>query len=267
MNNLGSYIRAKRDEKGLSLRDFAKQCGLSHSYIDNIEKGYDSKTKKPMSPTLDTLEKLAIGLGVPLSDVMIQAGYNGFIQTTKKITFSNQDNMYNVVARSSALPKEIREQFVNISIDQIRELEKAFSKNIKKLRIKQRRTLQEIADLCGVSESTIEEWETGNNPPPSETIIQKLAQHYGVSVESLFEPQDNKTPSSLPPLTPKDEREIAKDLETILNALDNKSGTAAYNDPEDEEDRELLRASLLTSMKLAKQIAKKKFTPKKYRKE
>lgn len=71
----------------------------------------------------------------------------------------------------------------------------------------------------------------------------------------------------LPSLTPKDERQIAKDLEAMLNDLDDKNGMAAYNDPDDEEDRELLKASLLTSMRLAKQIAKKKFTPKKYRKE
>ncbi|TWH46363.1 helix-turn-helix domain-containing protein [Sporomusa sp. KB1] len=74
----------------------------------------------------------------------------------------------------------------------------------------------------------------------------------------------NKT---LPPLTSKDEREIAKDLEAMLAALDDKSGMAAFNDPEDEEDKELLRASLEYSMRLAKQMAKKKFTPKKYRKE
>lgn len=78
---------------------------------------------------------------------------------------------------------------------------------------------------------------------------------------------ENKSSSVLPPLTPKDEREIAKDLENMINLLDDKNGMAAYNDPEDEEDRELLKASLLTSMRLAKQIAKKKYTPKKYRKE
>lgn len=72
---------------------------------------------------------------------------------------------------------------------------------------------------------------------------------------------------SLPLLTPRDEREIARDLEAMINNLDNKNVIAAYNYPEDEEDRELLKASLLTSMRLAKQIAKKKFTPKKYCKE
>ena len=54
----------------------------------------------------------------------------------------------------------------------------------------------------------------------------------------------------------------------MLADLDDKNDLAALGGTvEDAEDRELLRASLLTSMRLAKQIAKKKFTPKKYRKD
>ena len=68
----------------------------------------------------------------------------------------------------------------------------------------------------------------------------------------------------LPKLTPKDEEEIAKDLARMIANLDHQNGMAAYNDQEDEEAKELLKASLETSMRLAKQIAKKKFTPKKY---
>ena len=43
-------------------------------------------------------------------------------------------------------------------------------------------------------------------------------------------------------------------------------GSAAMGNIEDKEDRELLRASLETAMKIAKRTAKKKFTPKKYQK-
>jgi gamma-glutamylcysteine synthetase len=93
-----------------------------------------------------------------------------------------------------------------------------------------------------------------------------MSNYFGVQKSDLIEEKKNND-NDFPTLTPKDEREIAKDLEAMLNSLDNKNGMAAYNDPEDEEDRELLKASLLTSMRLAKQIAKKKFTPKKYRKK
>jgi len=55
----------------------------------------------------------------------------------------------------------------------------------------------------------------------------------------------------------------------MINNLDTKDGYAAYDghsmDDMDEEDRELLKASLENSLRLAKRMAKQKFTPKKYR--
>lgn len=69
--------------------------------------------------------------------------------------------------------------------------------------------------------------------------------------------------NELPALTQRDERQIAKDLEDMLHSL---KGSAAMGELEDEEDMELLKASLLQAMTLSKRIAKKKFTPKKYRK-
>ncbi len=70
--------------------------------------------------------------------------------------------------------------------------------------------------------------------------------------------------SKKPTLSEKDEREISRDLEDMIHSLD---GAAALGEVEDEEDRELLMASLRQAMVLSKRIAKKKFTPKKYRNE
>ena len=73
------------------------------------------------------------------------------------------------------------------------------------------------------------------------------------------------TDTPLKPLTPKDERDIAKDLEKILSNLESDNALAFNGEPMDDETKELMRISLENSMRLAKQIAKKKFTPKKYR--
>ena len=57
-NEFSEFIRAKRGN--MSLREFAKLCGnLSHTQIDSIEKGFDPRTSKPVSPTIDTLNKIA----------------------------------------------------------------------------------------------------------------------------------------------------------------------------------------------------------------
>jgi len=62
MNQLGSYLRKRRGS--LSLRDFAKQCGISHTHLDSLEKGVDPRTGKPVRITTDTLKNIADGLGV-----------------------------------------------------------------------------------------------------------------------------------------------------------------------------------------------------------
>jgi len=65
-NNLGKFIKKLRIKKDLSLRQLAEQTGLSHSYLCNLENGYDPRSGKPLSPTIPTLEKLSAGLNVSL---------------------------------------------------------------------------------------------------------------------------------------------------------------------------------------------------------
>lgn len=74
MNTLGKFIRLARKEKGLSLRELAARCGLSHSYVDNLEKGVDPRSGKAVSPTLDTILKLAAGLGMTFGELLYRSG-------------------------------------------------------------------------------------------------------------------------------------------------------------------------------------------------
>jgi transcriptional regulator with XRE-family HTH domain len=57
MNNLGTYIREKRGNR--SLREFAALCDISHTHIDSLEKGYDPRTGKPVTVTVEILSKIA----------------------------------------------------------------------------------------------------------------------------------------------------------------------------------------------------------------
>lgn len=134
---------------------------------------------------------------------------------------------------------------------------------LKELRENRNLTQAELAKLLKVSPSAIGMYEQGRRDPDSSTL-KKLSVLFNVSVDYLL---DNQPPQNdtLPALTPKDERQIAKDLENIVDTL---NGAAAMSDdPEDAEDREMLKAALLQAMTLSKRIAKKKFTPKKYRRE
>lgn len=137
------------------------------------------------------------------------------------------------------------------------------SQRIKELRLANHMTQKELSDYLGLTPKMISFYELGQRVPPSDIIL-KLAEKFSVSTDYLLGVQPHQK-DSLPTLTPKDERQIAKDLENIVDTL---NGAAAMSDdPEDEEDREMLKAALLQAMTLSKRIAKKKFTPKKYRRE
>jgi len=65
--DFGEWVRKKREETGLSMNLLAKRSGLSEKYIRLLERG-------ERKPKLETIEKLAQGLGVPFWEVAKAAG-------------------------------------------------------------------------------------------------------------------------------------------------------------------------------------------------
>lgn len=147
-------------------------------------------------------------------------------------------------------------------------MDKAF---LKKRRLELGLTMLDVAKKVGVSEATISRWESGDIDNMKRDKIALLAKALEISpllIVGIDEPEDKKI-NALPPLTAKDERSIEKRLESILSDLTPGNSALAYYDgdePMSDEDKELLRISLENTMRLAKQMAKQKFTPKKYRK-
>ena len=134
-----------------------------------------------------------------------------------------------------------------------------FNTMLKTLRLKKGLTQGELAKLTGLTRSAIGMYESGNREPKYE-VLELLADFFNVDMNTLLDQSV--------PLTPRDERQIAADLEKMLADLDSKNSMAAMGGTvEDDEDRELLKASLQATMQLAKKIAKEKYTPKKYRHE
>ncbi|MED0670611.1 helix-turn-helix domain-containing protein [Aneurinibacillus aneurinilyticus] len=140
------------------------------------------------------------------------------------------------------------------------------SDRLRELRKKHKLTQKDIANYLGITESGYGYYEQGRNEPSIETL-RKLAQKYNVSITYLTGEEKETPKTSLPSLTSKDERDIAKKLENILGDLDSDTGLAFDGEPMDDTTRELVRAQIESNLRLAKQLAKKKFTPKKYRKD
>ena len=139
---------------------------------------------------------------------------------------------------------------------------------IKERRLKLEMSYQDLSDATGISKSTLQRYETGYIKKVPINQIEILAKALHTTPSYLMGWDNTVTEAPSVPLTPRDERQIAVDLEKMLADLDNKNSMAAMGGTvEDDEDRELLKASLQATMRLAKKIAKEKYTPKKYRHE
>lgn len=136
---------------------------------------------------------------------------------------------------------------------------------IRELRKQHKITMKQLGEVIGVAESTISQYETGKREPDNETLL-RLGEYFGVSVDYLLGAAVQKeTP---PALTKKDERDILLRIDQILSDLEGQqTGLMFDGEPLDDETKELLAASLRSSMETSKVWAKKKFTPKKYRKD
>src|SRR5690606_10582398 len=97
--------------------------------------------------------------------------------------------------------------------------------------------------------------------------LAKIADILGSNANYLLKGDDGRPHSDPYSLTSKDERDIAKQLEKIKANLESDMALANYGEPIDDEDREALLASLENTLRLSKYMAKKKFTPNKFRKD
>lgn len=88
MQSLGDIIKKYRLDNDLSLREFSKKCGLSHTYIDKLEKGVDPRSQKPVEPTLDALEKISTAINLSLDELLTMLGK---INSDNKVILNDQE--------------------------------------------------------------------------------------------------------------------------------------------------------------------------------
>lgn len=97
---------------------------------------------------------------------------------------------------------------------------------------------------------------------PSMEKVQKIADYFGVTINYLMTGTDDN--EEQPQLSARDERDISRRLEQTLSDLENQQDALMFDGaPLDEETKELLKASLEHSIRVAK-INAKKFTNKRY---
>ncbi len=141
----------------------------------------------------------------------------------------------------------------------------------KSVELGEKLTQKGLADILGISRSYLGDIESGRTKP-NEELLMKIAKILDVDISELttckteIDVIKETNSEYLPELNNKDEKDIAKKLSETLSSLEkSQEGLMFDGEPIDEETRELLKISLENSIKLAKQIAKQKYTPNKYK--
>lgn len=65
--NIGEYIREQRNHAKISLRELAKQAGVSNPYLSQIERGL-------RKPSAEILQQIAKGLRISAEVLYVEAG-------------------------------------------------------------------------------------------------------------------------------------------------------------------------------------------------
>jgi len=231
--SLVKNIKSLCDLKNIRLEHFSKEMGWGENSIYRWDKN---------SPSIEKLQKVAEYFKVTNDFLIYGYHYDLIIDITSEINSIRHGRSYEQFAEDTGIDIEEINNLCNGYIYELIPIE----------------TLEKIA---------------ASNPIPDRIDRIELLRIAGYDARKIPIPKW----ANIPPihtsssLSPKEERDIARDLEKILANLENDNGMSFYDgepmDGMDEEDKELLRISLLTSMQIAKQMAKKKFTPKKYRKE
>lgn len=128
-------------------------------------------------------------------------------------------------------------------------------------------TPYKISKETGITQSTLSDWKRGKSTPKQDKL-QKIADYFGVPLSYLLTGKmEEEIKEST--LTPKDERDIAKNLEKMMNDLkDNKDGPLYFNGEEiDDTSAELLAAAFDSALRQMKIINKVKYNPNKNKKK
>lgn len=183
MSEIGEIIKKLRGKE--SLREASKKIGISHTYLDTLEKGYDKRSKVPVKPSPDTLRMISSAYDYPYEQLMIAAGYMA------------EEDIFNLTTTDRDFDKKIKHYGGNIS----------YMLSCRGLPVKK------AAEKVGVSHQELFDFYSGKSVIPYEAF-EKIAKILDISPERIgakvLYPELFKDPLEL------EIEELIKDPETQL---------------------------------------------------
>lgn len=98
---IGEIIKEYRSKNGISIREMAAKCNVSHGYIETLERGYQLPSRNPVVPSLTVVSKIANGIGTSLEDLLIQIENMPIKIDTQALSFTPLEQ--NIILRFRSL--------------------------------------------------------------------------------------------------------------------------------------------------------------------
>lgn len=132
-----------------------------------------------------------------------------------------------------------------------------------------------VSTKVGFSKGSVSYWkkqyEKGVEATPDTKVAQLIADYFGVSVDYLLgrtnDPANPVADEKAPALTDKDERDVARTVEKIMEHLAGSGELMFDGVPMSDEAKAAMAAAMRVGLEEAKRRNKETYTPKKYRKE
>jgi|GEM_PF-1648227 len=256
------YFKKLYEARNISKAELSRLSKVSEATLSRLESG-------TQQPSFVTLKKLAPHLMVSDEELMIKAGYlpdttviddkqDKMLEQIKPVIIQLCNNEDFLDKLATCMGKKVSFQFFSELVSK-----SPFAEVIELITsVGFKFKAQEDADgnvnfwLEAISD--LSEDERKSLPEMPKLVLFN---------ETNLSPSKSNVKKDSLPLSPKEERDIARDLEKMLSDLESDDAMAFNGETMDDDDKELLRISLENTMRMSKQMAKKKFTPKKYRKE
>lgn len=118
-----------------------------------------------------------------------------------------------------------------------------------------------------ISRAPLTELKMGRSKTLSSATLSKIAAYFGVSVDYLLGNKEKPAPESRNGLSIKEQKNIARKLEKMMDELEESGDLMFDGDPASEEAKESIRNALAMGLEYARKVNREKYNPYKNKKK
>ena len=122
------------------------------------------------------------------------------------------------------------------------------------------------ATEMGLSNATATKWKKTGATPSGDTLS-KIAVYFDVSIDDLLGNEEKPAPESRNGLSIKEQKDLARKLEKMMDELEESGDLMFDGDPASEEAKESIRNALAMGLEYARKVNREKYNPYKNKKK